>query len=179
ALAIIATIGTAPMHLLLGFMVANAALSMWISNTASVLVALPIAMSVIEEARVSHAPPSTPAAAPGSEAALARFATALMLGIAYAADIGGMATLVGTPPNLVYAELQAQLLPDTPPVSFGQWMMFGLPLSIVFLVVGWRLLGARLFRVHELELFTGADLLARTRAELGPVTRDERLAAGI
>lgn len=169
ALAIVAAIGTAPPRLLLGFMVANATLSMWISNTASVLVALPIAMSVIEEARSRGADPG----------AIARFATALMLGIAYAADIGGMATLVGTPPNLVYAELQSQLLPDTPPVSFGQWMLFGLPLSTVFLFVGWRLLSARLFRLEEIEVFAGARLLADARRALGPMRRDEALSAAI
>lgn len=169
ALMLVPAFGSRPHRLLLGMMVANAVLSMWISNTASVLVALPIALSIIEQAREQ-----------GAEAKdVARFATALMLGIAYAADIGGMATPVGTPPNLVLAELQTTLVPDAPPFSFGQWMLMGLPLSLVFLTVGWWLLGTRLFELDRLEIFDGPEALSAARRELGPMTRDEILAGAV
>ena len=69
-----------------------------------------------------------------------------MLGIAYSADIGGMATPVGTPPNLVLLELYSQLLPGREPLGFGQWMMLGIPLAILFLSSGWLLLTQILFR---------------------------------
>ena len=166
ALIVVPAFGGRPHRLLLGMMVANAVLSMWISNTASVLVALPIALSIVEEARERGADPK----------ALATFAAALMLGIAYAADIGGMATPIGTPPNLVLAELQTSLIAGGPSFSFGQWMLLGLPLSVSFLAVGWWLLGFRLFALHRLELFEGPEALIEARRALGPVSRDELLA---
>ena len=95
ALRIIDQVGSQPSRLILGFMLATALLSMWISNTATVLVMLPIAMALLTETAQNDIEP----------ALQKRFGLALMLGIAYSADIGGMATPVGTPPNLVFLEL--------------------------------------------------------------------------
>lgn len=169
ALIMVPAFGSRPHHLLLGLMLANALLSMWISNTASVLVALPIALSIVEQARERGADPK----------AVATLATALLLGIAYAADIGGMATPVGTPPNLVYAELQDTLIPNAPKFSFGQWMLMGLPISTVFLITGWYLLGFRLFPLRTLEVFENPDALVDARNALGPMTRDEIMAGSL
>ena len=119
ALWIVDQVGSRPSQLILGFMLATACLSMWISNTATVLVVLPIALAVLTEAKQSAV----------SSASLSRLGVALMLGIAYSADIGGMATPVGTPPNLVLLELYSDLVPNRPPLGFGQWMALGLPLG--------------------------------------------------
>ena len=115
ALHTIRLIGTNPMRLILGFMVATALLSMFITNTASTLVMLPIAISV-----------ATVLKDRGSDATkMAQFATCLLLGIAYSASIGGLATFVGTPTNLLIVETLSQEGHD---ISFAQWMMFGLSL---------------------------------------------------
>ena len=135
ALHIVNIIGSKPANLVLGFMIATAGLSMWISNTASVMVMLPIGLSIIEEIKNVK----------NSEKFLSKFAVALMLGIAYSADIGGMATLIGTPPNLVFMELYHELFPNLPKVGFSQWMMMGLPIAVIFLFTGWLLMTKVIF----------------------------------
>jgi sodium-dependent dicarboxylate transporter 2/3/5 len=110
---IVHKVGGQPQRVVLGFMIASAALSMWISNTATVMVLMPIGLSVIMAAKdrgVTGKP-------------LKLLGVTIMLGIAYAADIGGMGMLVGTPPNLIYKEQLVRLLPEAPPPSFADWMM--------------------------------------------------------
>jgi len=131
-------------------------------------VMMPIGLALLEEARGRSF----------EEATLGTLGTALMLSIAYAANIGGMATLVGTPSNLVYAELQRELLPTDAQLSFAGWMTLGLPVAVVFLGVGWYLLGFRLFRLPAASMFGASDTIAEARAELGPLRRDE-LVAGV
>ncbi|MGI9517468.1 MAG: SLC13 family permease [Pirellulaceae bacterium] len=163
ALWIVDNAGSQPSRLILGFMLASAGLSMWISNTATVLVMLPIALAVLEEAKQSGVSPP----------ALSKFGVALMLGIAYAADIGGMATPVGTPPNLVLLQLYSELVPDKPPLGFGQWMIMGLPLSAIFLSCGWLLLTKVVFRFPGESLFGETDVIRSARESLGTIRRDE------
>ena len=169
ALSIVSSIGSQPTRLILGFMVATAWLSMWINNTATVLVMLPIALAVLEEAEQSV----------DDKESLGRLGVALMLGIAYSADIGGMATPVGTPPNLVLLQLYSQLLPDRPPLGFGQWMSFGIPLSACFLACGWILLTRVLFRFETKSLFGKTDVIAAARKQLGTIRRDEWITLAI
>jgi solute carrier family 13 (sodium-dependent dicarboxylate transporter), member 2/3/5 len=128
ALHVIRRVGTGQARLVLGFMLATAGLSMWISNTATVMLMLPIAMAVLTRTGGQ------------SEAGMRGFPTALLLGIAYAASIGGTATLIGTPPNIVLAGVMRKLYPSGPEISFVQWMMFGVPLAAVFLPLVWVLL---------------------------------------
>ncbi|MCA9489379.1 MAG: SLC13 family permease [Myxococcales bacterium] len=163
ALHIVRRVGSTPPRLVLGFMLGSALLSMWLSNTAAVMVMLPIALSILEEAQEREVGADVRAA----------LGTSLMLGIAYAADIGGMSTPVGTPPNLVLLDLQRQLLPDLPPIGFGQWMLFGLPLSITFLACGWWLLANVLFRTTRESVFGGGESIERELQALGPVRADE------
>ncbi|MCB9684166.1 MAG: SLC13/DASS family transporter [Alphaproteobacteria bacterium] len=169
ALHIVRRVGSTPPRLVLGFMLGSALLSMWLSNTAAVMVMLPIALSILEEAQVRGVTADVRAA----------LGTSLMLGIAYAADIGGMSTPVGTPPNLVLLDLQRQLLPDLPPIGFGQWMLFGLPLSVTFLASGWWLLANVLFRTTRESVFGGGASIERELQALGPVRRDERVAGAV
>jgi len=166
ALSIVARLGSQGSRLLFGFMLASAGLSMWISNTATVMVCMPIALSVLEEAR----------AAGVDKQRLLRFGTALMLGVAYAADIGGMATPVGTPPNLVLMELQSRLLPELPAIAFNQWVAMGVPFSAVFLVGGWWLLARPLFRLGREPILADGDELKESLRSLGRMRRDEKVA---
>ena len=168
ALHIVNVIGSKPANLVLGFMVATAGLSMWISNTASVMVMMPIGLSIIEEIK----------AAKGKEKFLSKFAVALMLGIAYSADIGGMATLIGTPPNLVFMEMYHELFPNLPTIGFSQWMLMGLPISIVFLFTGWLLMTKIIFRMPKSNVFKSQHVIKDLLKDLGKLSRDE-LASGL
>ncbi len=124
ALTIIAALGSSPRRLLLGFMVATAFLSMWISDTATTMMMVPIALGALARLEVSDSN-KTP-----------RLAVALLLGIAYAASIGGMATLIGTPPNLAFARIYAITFPEAPEISFTGWFIFAFPLSLIFPSLG-------------------------------------------
>ncbi len=168
ALHIVNIIGSKPGNLILGFMLATAGLSMWISNTASVMVMMPIGLSIIEEIKEVK----------NSKKFLSKFAVALMLGIAYSADIGGMATLIGTPPNLVFMEMYHELFPDLPKVGFSQWMLMGLPISITFLFTGWLLMTKVIFRMPKLKIFSSSHVIKDLIKNLGRIRRDE-LASGL
>lgn len=163
ALAIVAKIGGQPARLVLGFMVATGLMSMWISNTASVMVMMPIALSVIDAASGEGA----------DRKQVRKLALGLMLGIAYAADIGGMSTLVGTPPNLIFLRTFSKLFPAAPEVGFGQWMAFGVPIGILFLGFGWLLMTKVILRMGKADLFGGGQIIHEHQKELGPVRWDE------
>jgi sodium-dependent dicarboxylate transporter 2/3/5 len=165
ALGIVHKVGSQPRRIVLGFMLASALLSMWISNTATVMVLMPIGLAVLAAVEDRGVGPG----------ALATLGVTVMLGIAYAADIGGMATLVGTPPNLVYKEQLVRLFPAAPPPSFGEWFLLGLPVSIVFLFCGWLLLTRVTFKLGGTALLGSREAVREMRAELGPVRRDERV----
>lgn len=165
ALAIVSTVGSKPRRIVLGFMLAASFLSMWISNTASVMVLMPIGMAVLAAVGDRGVSPD----------AMKRLGVTVMLGIAYAADIGGMATLVGTPPNLSYKEMLVQLFPEAPPPAFAEWMMLGLPISVAFLGVGWITLTRVTFPLPDASLLGGRDVVEGMRADLGKMRRDERM----
>lgn len=125
ALKIMTWVGPGPGRILFGFMFATAFLSMWISNTASTMMMLPIILSIISQLEKNI---------PGKTAA--RYATGVLLAIAYSASVGGITTLVGSPTNLVYPQQLQALFPDAPVISFTQWMGFAAPISItMFLIV--------------------------------------------
>ena len=164
ALLVINATGTAPARLVLGFMAATALLSMWISNTATSVMMLPIGMAVIQ---TINDRPETPA----NERT--EFGRALMLGIAYAASIGGTATLIGSPTNLVFSGAVEELF-DTE-ISFLDWMKFGLPFSLTLLVLCWLYLTRVAFRLPDGpgEPET-ARLMRRELQKLGAITVPER-----
>ena len=169
ALAIVSKVGSQPRRIVLGFMLASAFLSMWISNTATVMVLMPIGLAVLAAVKDR-----------GVDAKeLKLLGVTVMLGIAYAADIGGMATLVGTPPNLSYKEQLVRLFEDAPSPSFAEWMMMGLPIAVIFLGVGWLALTRLSFRLPDTALLGDQDVIQGLRRELGPIRRDEQITVAI
>lgn len=154
ALAVLGAIGTSPRRLVWGFLLATAVLSMWLSNTATTLMMLPIAAAVMR--RID---------APGA-------AVRVFLAVAYGASIGGIGTLVGTPPNLVLAGMAPSLVPDITPITFGGWMLFGLPLVAVFLPIVGVYLGRGLASGGVIN-----DGFTEERRGLGPVSAHERRVA--
>ena len=120
ALRIIRLVGGGPSRIVLGFMTAGAFLSMWISNTATAIMMVPIGMAIILKMEEEFGKDN-----------IHKFSVCLMLGIAYACSMGGISTLVGTPPNLSFARIFEITFPNAPPVIFGQWILLGLPLSVV------------------------------------------------
>lgn len=164
ALHLIKAIGTNVKQIILGFMVATAFLSMWISNTATAVMMLPIGMSIISQLKDN---PNTIA----DENQI--FGKALMLGIAYSASIGGMATLIGTPPNLVFAGYIQEVYNID--ISFFQWFKFGLPISILLLAISWWYLTNVAFKFKQKEFPGGKKEIDRLLAELGPIQQEEKI----
>ena len=171
ALGIIRRVGTRPSAIILGFMIASAFLSMWVSNTATALMMLPIAMSVINLNRVDG---GQAAAASGE---VARFGIILVLSIAYACNIGGLGTLIGTPPNALLAAFVLENYGIA--IGFAQWMALGVPLVIVGIAVAYFVLTRLSFPLHLRELPGGHDLIQRERDKLGPISREERSVAAV
>lgn len=170
ALKTVRFIGTSRRKLVLGFMVATAFISMMISNTSTTLLMYPIGLAVlmhaadVESAELAHLNRSEH-----------NFKTAMMLGIAYAASVGGIATLIGTPPNVIFAGAVASLYPDAPPVEFSQWLLIGIPLVVLFLPLIWLLLTRVIFPIPTGESSRGRDYIDEEIAELGRPNHGERL----
>ena len=162
ALKTVSIIGTNSRKLILGFMLVTGFLSMWISNTASTMVMLPIGLSVIQSISGED-----------EKGSLDRFGLCLMLGIAYGSNIGGMATLIGTPPNLIFLELYHQLFPDRPEIGFTDWMILGFPLSVTFLLSGWYILTRFIFHIPKSSLKGGGETVHEQLKALGPIRKDE------
>ncbi len=169
ALKILAFIGDKPAGIVLGFFLAGSLLSMWISNTASVMVMLPVGLSILNQLKSKDVPP----------AVLAKIGLGIMLAMAYGADIGGMATPVGTPPNLVFQEMYKDMFPLAPEISFVDWMMIGLPISILFIISGWLLLTKVLLRLPKASLLGGRNIIRQQLKELGKLKGDEKIAGFI
>jgi len=167
ALSTLRLVGTRPANMVGGFMLATAALSAFVSNTATTALMLPVGASVIALAGERRG---------GDETAAARrekFPQALMLGIAYAASIGGMATILGTPPNLFLVGFLRDNLHLE--VSFVDWLRVGLPLVAVMLPGAWLLLTRWIYPVTREPIPGVAEMIRETLAELGPLGRGERI----
>jgi sodium-dependent dicarboxylate transporter 2/3/5 len=163
ALSALRLAGTRASRVIAGFMVVTAFLSMWVSNTATTIMMLPIALSVIG---LSGDNDTTD----GSENG---FAPALLLGVAYAASIGGIGTLIGTPPNLFLASFAESELGIS--ISFVRWMAVGVPLVIVFIPITWFLLTRVIFSVKDEQITADADAIPRMLRSLGKMNRGERI----
>ena len=164
ALTIINLIGTNIVNIILGFMLATAFMSMWISNTATSVMMLPIGMAIVAQLRDN---PNT------IENENLIFGKALMLAIAYSASIGGMATLIGTPPNLVLAGIVEKNLNYE--ITFVQWFKFGFPISIVLLFICWKYLTNIAFKFKHKEFPGGREEIKRQLNALGKISFEEKL----
>ncbi|SFO83839.1 solute carrier family 13 (sodium-dependent dicarboxylate transporter), member 2/3/5 [Ectopseudomonas composti] len=163
ALMTLLAMGSKPSKQIAGFMMATAFLSMWVSNTATTIMMLPIGLSVIG---MLTSEKNT------GEAERERFATALLLAIAYAASVGGIATLIGTPPNALLAAFLAENYDVQ--IGFGQWMLLGVPVAVIMLAFIWWWLTRGGFNLagHD-----STQLIRSELAELGPLSRGEKLVA--
>ncbi len=167
ALWIIRRVGGGAQRLVLGFMIAAAFLSMWISNTATAIMMIPIGLAVVLRLEDDFGEKRTHA-----------FTVSLMLAIAYACSAGGLATIVGTPPNLSFQRIFAISFPDAPSISFGQWIIMGVPISITLILVAWLFLTRVFYRVPD-EVRVEPETLEAEEKKLGPVVFEERVVLAV
>ena len=163
ALNIIRIIGTSPAGIIAGFMLATALLSMWISNTATAVMMFAVGISVIDFVTDRVDDPEQ----------ARRFGVTLMLGIAYSASIGGVGTLIGTPPNT----LLASFLADNHgiQIDFASWMLLGVPLVIIMLPLTWLLLCKVIYPTKGLVLGGAQDIITQELQALGKMSKGERI----
>lgn len=164
ALNIIKVIGTNLQKIILGFMVATAFLSMWISNTATAVMMLPIGIAIIKQMKDLKNSP---------EDENLMFGKALMLSIAYSASIGGLATLIGTPPNLVFAGIIQEVY--NVEISFLKWFQFGLPISVMLLAISWVYLTKVAFKFKKSDFNEGKEEINRQLKDLGSISYEEKI----
>lgn len=162
ALSIVRKTGTNATGVIGGFMIATAFLSMWMSNTATTVMMLPIAVSVLELFKTNS-----------NNKEHARFAIALLLGVAFAANIGGTATIIGTPPNAILASYFSDQYGYE--ISFLSWAMVGIPFVLVMLAVSWFLL-VRLFGIHSLaKVEEASEMIEQRWRDLGRISWQEKM----
>ena len=163
ALNIIKIVGTKKTNIILGFMIATAFLSMWISNTATAVMILPVGLAIISQLKDN---PNT------IENENVIFGKTLMLAIAYSASIGGMATLIGTPPNLVLAGVVKTSYNIE--INFLQWMSFGLPISILLLFICWKYLTSVAYNFKNESFESGVEEIDKQINSLGEMSYEEK-----
>ncbi|MCF7804374.1 MAG: DASS family sodium-coupled anion symporter [Candidatus Marinimicrobia bacterium] len=162
-LRILALLGNSGPGIIFGFMVTTAFLSMWISNTATAMIMVPIALAVISKLEDDI----------GSDN-IHGFTIALLLAIAYAASIGGTATIIGTPPNLAFIKIYNIYYPDAEIISFSQWMVFALPVAVVFLLIAWGVI-LGLSGVFKQKINLDREYFRGEYRRLGPVAYEEKV----
>ena len=162
ALKILMIFGSKPSNILLGFILATAFLSMWISNTATTMMMVPIALSIVYKFEESFK--GTP---------IRKFSIGIFLGIAHGATIGGVATLVGTPPNLSFARILTILFPNAPEITFATWLIYALPVSIIFLFILWLILSFIFTRNSNLKI--DSNLFKDQYTALGRMSFEEKV----
>jgi len=169
ALTILGKVGTKPANMIGGFMLTTAFLSAFISNTATTAMMLPIALSVVTLLNTSANNHGQTTSHGGG------FGTALMLGIAYAASIGGISTIVGTPPNAFLVGFVGESIAEEHrmEIGFARWLVVGLPVTLVMLPVTWVLLTRFLFPLHTPQVKGGKELIEVEIAKLGIMKRGE------
>ena len=163
ALNIIRHVGTKKSNIILGFMIATAFLSMWISNTATAVMILPVGLAIISQLK------DNPKTIQNENLV---FGKTLMLAIAYSASIGGMATLIGTPPNLVLAGVIKTSYNIE--INFLQWMSFGLPISILLLFICWKYLTSFAYKFDDQNFDSGLNEINNQLKSLGKISYEEK-----
>lgn len=165
ALKIISIFGGTANSILYGFMLSSAFLSMWISNTATAVMMLPIALAVIAKIENQF----------GKEESK-NFSKSILLGIAYSCSIGGVATLIGTPPNLALVRIHKIIFPNAPQITFGDWMQLSLPITIILLIIAAILLSKIIFRSDK-KIKISKDFIRNEYQSLGKPSFSEKVIA--
>ena len=160
ALNLLNTFGTKPKYVIAAFIIITASLSAWMTNTATTLLMLPIAVAIINQIKNSDEK--------------SKFGVCLMLCVGYSASIGGLATLIGTPPNALFASLSESLTGIE--VSFAQWMMIGVPVSIVSLVVLWYYM-INFAKIGNIQILGTKQIVIQELSKLGKMKKDEKILA--
>ncbi len=188
ALLTLRRVGTHPRQIVLGMMIATAFLSMWVSNTATTLMMLPIALSVltlvIERTTTSTAgevddthEAGRPLRETISDPKVRVFGIALVLSIAWSASIGGLGTLLGSPPNAIVAGYISSELGEE--IEFLDWMMLGVPIVVIFIALAWLLITRVLFRIELDEIPGGKEMIQEQIHALGPMSQGEKIVLGV
>ena len=164
ALSIIKAIGTTTATILLGFMISTALLSMFVSNTAAVMIMIPIGLAIIKEAHSL----STPSV----QKDVKIFEKSLVLAIGYAGTIGGLGTLIGTPPLIILAGQMKQIFDVE--MNFAQWMLVGVPVVIVLLALAWAYMNFFQFKHGMNQLPGGRKIIVDELDKLGKITKEEK-----
>ncbi|MCB4800115.1 DASS family sodium-coupled anion symporter [Tamlana sp. PT2-4] len=164
ALSIIKIVGTNVVNIILGFMIATAFLSMWISNTAASVMILPMGMAIVSQLKDN---PNT------IQNENEIFGKALMLAIAYSASIGGIGTLVGSPTNLVLAGVVQTTFNEE--ISFSQWFIFGFPIAVILIFLCWKYLTSIAFKFKQKEFPGGSEEINKQLKALGKLTYEEKM----
>ncbi len=167
ALKIITLFGGTPNSIIYGFMIAAAFLSMWISNTATAVMMLPIGLAIITKMENQFGKQETE-----------NFSKTLMLAIAYSCSIGGVATLIGTPPNLAFVKILHIMFPKAPEISFGSWMMLALPIAILLMFIVALFLTKVFFKFNN-SLKIEKSFILNEYDALGKITNEEKIVAVI
>lgn len=189
ALLTLRRVGTRPRQVVLGMMIATGFLSMWVSNTATTLMMLPIALSVLALVveRTGAATSGAGGEEPGADGRAISatiddprvrvFGVALVLSVAWSASIGGLGTLLGSPPNAIVAGYISSELGEE--VEFLQWMLLGVPLVVVFIAIAWLLITRVLYRIELEEIPGGREMIDEQVRALGPMSQGEKVVLGV
>ncbi|MEI4232944.1 SLC13 family permease [Roseovarius sp. D22-M7] len=188
ALLVLERVGVSPKRIVLGMMIATAFLSMWVSNTATTLMMLPIGLSVLALVVERSSGAQTGAdlhedlkGATISEAVadpnVRMFGICLVLAIAWSASMGGLGTLLGSPPNAIVAGYAADELGR--PIGFLEWMMLGVPLAAIFMLIGWALMVNVLYRFKLDAIPGGQEMIRGQIDQLGPMSQAEKMVAAV
>jgi sodium-dependent dicarboxylate transporter 2/3/5 len=173
ALVTLSFVGAKPANVIGGFMLITAVMSMWVSNTATAAMMLPIGISVIALVfrQLAGGEPNEEGKIDTVDGKGKNFALSLMLGIAYAASIGGIASIIGSPPNVILVGFLSREYGVE--VGFAQWMLFGVPFAAIFLVIAWGMITWVLYPFDIAEIEGGRSFFRRQLKALGPMKRGE------
>ena len=161
ALKIITLFGGSPNSIVLGFMAATAFISMWISNTATAIMMLPIALAIINKMENEFGKEKTH-----------NFSVTIMIAIAYACSLGGICTLIGTPPNLAFVRILKIIFPAAPQIGFGTWMLLAIPIAIIMLLFAAFLL-TKVFYKYDKDLKINRNFIRDEYVQLGKISFEE------
>ncbi|MBQ3034050.1 MAG: DASS family sodium-coupled anion symporter [Deferribacterales bacterium] len=174
ALYTIRAVGASPSLMTLGFMISVGFMSMWVSNTACAMMMIPIGLAVVTQVTGKTSADILSGSTSKFEM---NFAKGLMLGIAYAASLGGVATLIGTPPNTIMVGMMDSMYGVK--ITFAQWLIIGVPMAIVMLAFTWLLLTKIMFPTGDLKLSGGRHIIQQEIERLGPMNKGEKMVMGV